>query len=111
MQVDFRNPLVGLVVALGFERRAADNQFISEHSQAPNVNGGVVFPPGNHFRGQVVQRAAQCFAPRGGRVHRPPKIGDFYQAPVADQQILRFDVPVDNVFAVAVVQGVGKLLD
>ncbi len=47
--------------------------------------------------------------PRAGRVDGPAEIGDL-QLPVdANQDVLRFDVPIDHVLRVAILQGVRHL--
>ena len=59
LQVDLEDALVRLAVPLRLEGRAAEQELVAEHAQAPHVHRRVVVPPLHHLRGQVVQRPAQ----------------------------------------------------
>ena len=59
LQVDLEDALVRLAVALRLEGRAAQQELVAQHAQAPHVHRRVVVPALHHLRGQVVQRPAQ----------------------------------------------------
>jgi len=70
-----------------------------------------MFPPLDHFWGQIVQCAAHGFPPIRGRMDAPSKVTDFEFAIDPDEEIFRFDIPVDYVFGVEVDESVGHLVD
>lgn len=58
----------------------------------------------NHLRRQIVQRATHRLAPARRRMHRPPKVCNL-QVPIQpQQQVLRLDVPMDDMLRVAVAE-------
>ena len=59
LQVDLEDAPVRLAVALGLKGRAAEQELVAQHPQAPHVHRRVVVPAFNHLRGQVVQSPAQ----------------------------------------------------
>jgi hypothetical protein len=62
-----------------------------------------------HFGGEVVQGAAEGL-PFALRVNGPPEIPDFNRLP-RQQNVLRFDIPVDNAISVQVAQPLTDLSD
>lgn len=62
----------------------------------------IIFFALDHLWRQVVERAAQRLASTAGRMHRPTKIRDLDVAAMVEQQILWFDVAMDDVVRVAV---------
>ena len=67
--------------------------------------------PFHHLRWQVIQRPAQRLAPAVGRMHAPPKVSDLDGAVNADQEILWFDVTVNHMLGVAILQRLGQRSD
>ena len=65
----------------------------------------------DHFRWEIVESAAEGGAPITWRVHAPAKVADLELAVDAEKQILRLDVPVDDVFRMEVGEGVCHLVD
>ena len=65
----------------------------------------VVLLVDNHLWGQVIQRAAEGVSPRCWRMDRPPEIRDLQCVFQANQDILRLDVPMDDVLGVAILDG------
>ncbi len=103
--------LVGTVVGGRLEGRLADEKLVAEHAQRPEVDLLVVRSIVYHLRREVVERAADGCATRGGRMHRPAKVSDLKVTVDAEQQVLWLDVAVNDLFRVAIAQGVGQLID
>lgn len=65
----------------------------------------------DHFRGHIVQGTAESSSkPRIRRVHTPAEICDF-EGVKAPQDVLRFEIPVDYVFALEISERLQNLLD
>ena len=65
----------------------------------------------DHLRWEIIERAAEGSAPITRRVHAPAKVADLELAVDAEKQILRLDIPVDDVFRMEVGEGVCHLVD
>jgi len=111
LEVHLRDPLISLVVGLCLEGRLPYEELVREHPEGPQVDLLVVHVPLDHLGRKVVQRSAHRRSPRRRRVNGPPEIGDFKIAFCVEEQVLRFNIPVDHFFAVAVSQGVRHLAD
>lgn len=92
-------------MALRLERRVADQKLVHQDPKAPDVDPLVVLFPFNHFGGQVVQRPAECLSARRRGVDGPAEISNLQLSPRPKQQILRLNVPVNNVLFVAIPEG------
>jgi len=111
LEIHFRDPLISLVVGLRLEGRLPYEELVRENPEGPQVDLLVVHVPLDHLGRKIVQRSAHRRASRRRRVYGPPEIGDFKIAFCVEEQVLRFNIPVDHFFAVAVSQGVRHLAD
>mmetsp|Transcript_31384 Transcript_31384/g.45953 ORF Transcript_31384/g.45953 Transcript_31384/m.45953 type:complete len:286 (+) Transcript_31384:190-1047(+) len=109
-QVDPLDPAVGGVVALRLKGGRPIEELVHQHAQAPNIHTRIVVLPLDHLRGEVVQGAAQGGPPAGWRMHGPPKVSNLQLAPESDQKILRLDITVNYMLAMAVNQSLRHLL-
>lgn len=76
-QIDAPNPPIRRVSIIRNKWRLAAQEFIGQHANAPIVDIRVVLLAIDHFRRQIIERAAHRVSPVGGRVRRPSEIGDF----------------------------------
>ncbi len=65
----------------------------------------------DHLGWEIVEGAAEGGAPVTRGVHAPAKVADLELAIDAKEEVLGFDVPVDDVLRVEVGEGVGHLVD
>ncbi len=64
---------------------------------------------GTHLRRQVVQSATHRFSAIRRRMHTPAKVCQFYNSQTVEE-ILRFDIPMNNVLAVDVLERLANLM-
>ena len=62
----------------------------------------VVLLVDNHLWREIVQGSTKCVTSRGRRVHCPAKVRNFQRVFQADQDVLRLDVSVNDVFRMTV---------
>lgn len=95
---------------LRLEWRPADEELVAQNAQAPLVDRVVVALAIDHLRRQVVERAAHRLALVRLGVRRPAEVGQLHVVVGGQHDVLRLQVAVDDVIAVAVVQRVGHLV-
>lgn len=86
----------------------ANEELVRQNAQTPQVNLFVVVVLRrarlDHLGREVIQRAAHGLPPVVGSMDAPAEIRDLDLAVDADQDVLRLDIPVDNMLAVQVSQ-------
>ena len=64
-QVDLGYPPIRLAVTFSLEGRLANEEFVAQHAETPQINFLVVHLAFNHLRGQIVEGATEgCTATR-----------------------------------------------
>ncbi len=104
--------VVGLNQLIAKRPKSVD-KLINQHSNTPDINPVVVLMrPLNHFRCKIIQSAAVSLSFRVDLVYKvgPTKICEFQKTVSIDQNILRFDISVNNVLLVDVGQSLDDLL-
>mmetsp|Transcript_21606 Transcript_21606/g.44583 ORF Transcript_21606/g.44583 Transcript_21606/m.44583 type:complete len:271 (-) Transcript_21606:618-1430(-) len=87
---------------LGLKGRTSHQKLVQQHPQRPRVHLLIVLLSLDHLRGKVVQRPAHGVPPRSRRVHTPPEIRNLDIVVRPEKQILRLDIPVNDVLRMAV---------
>lgn len=95
--VSLQDLLVRLVEGLREEGSMTHQQFIAQHSEAPEVDVLGVGLALYHFWRQIIDSATKRHAHRVGLMYGPAEVGDLQDAFVAQQKVLRLDVSVDDV--------------
>ena len=94
---------------VGFlERSLPGRQLKGEHSHRPDIHLLVVVLTSQHFWGKVVEGPAEGASP-GLRDHCPAEVSDLKRI-ARNQDVLRLDVPVDDVARVEVGKPLTNLL-
>lgn len=96
--------LVNLYRLIGKERRITGRHFVDEHSERPPVHRFIVALAQNDLRRQILGRAAQRPGP-SLHAFRKPEIRHLQVALVVDQQVLRLQIPIDQVQIVQILKG------
>ena len=65
----------------------------------------------DHLRREVVECTAHGGAPGGGRVDGPAEVGNLQITLHVEEEVLGLDVPVDDLLGVAILEGLGHLVD
>ena len=97
--------------ALVVERYFSAHQNVEHNPETPYIDlwAGVLLGL-QQFWGCEIQAAAECFQQISGREQvAQAKINDFDVASLADEDVLNFQVPVNDAVTVTVVQGAGDL--
>jgi hypothetical protein len=110
-EVDLDDAALGFRVPLRLKGRRAAEEFLREDAEGPVVHGVVVVLVLDHLGREVVERAAERRAARGGGMDGPAEIRDLEVAALADEEVLGLDVAVDDVLAVHLVERLGERCD
>lgn len=94
-----------------FEGRVPNEELVSQHTKCPIINLLIVLSPFHHLRWQIVQRSTQRHTPIPGSVYAPTKVADLQLAVDPQEQVLRLDITMNNVFPMQVHQRVRHLID
>ena len=106
MKIDGLNAPIGVDLRGALEWRLPDEKLVGENAKRPVIYALVVRFILDHFRRQVVQRAAQRLAPRGGSVDGLTEIGDLHFFPQSEQKIFGFYVAMNHFFRVTIYHGI-----
>ena len=82
-----------------FKWRFADEEFVAEDTERPEVDLFVVEVSFDHLRREVVESAAHRRASRGRRVDTPAEVGDLQVALHVQQKVFRLDITVNDLRA------------
>lgn len=98
---------------LGLKRRKSSIQLISKHSKRPNINSSVMRPPFYNFRAKVIRGSAHCPSFCIWGVNGPSKVS-YFQGLITllvlrNQNVLRFDIPVNDIHCVHVLKRFSNL--
>ena len=93
------------------EGRFAAKELVGEDAKGPEVHLLIVRLLIHHLWREVVERSTEGMPPVARRMHAPAEISQLELAINAEQQVLGLDVPVDDVLAVQVGEGIGHLRD
>ena len=107
--VDCQNFSIRFVRIFILKRRIAYQKLVRQHAQTPVVDLFVVSIVVDHFGRQIVQRTAHGLPTRRRRMYTPAKVGNLELAKVADQNVFRFDVSMNDLFLMADVDRVDNL--
>eukprot|EP00906_Rhabdomonas_costata_P037627 RCo053038 len=102
---------VHLVGVLRVERRNAHEHLVQQNPQSPPIDGLPVARPFKNLRSNVLGSSAEGegLLLRGHRGLRQPEVRQAGVPTPVQHHVLRFQVPVDDVLTVEVVQGRGHL--
>lgn len=95
----------------GLKWWSTGQEFVAQHTQAPNIHSGAMVMSLHHLGREVIQCPAQCLAPTVGRMHRPSKICNLELTLESNQQIFGFDITMNHMLRMAVDQCVAKRHD
>ena len=80
----------------GLEWWSTSQEFVAQHTQAPNIHSGAMVMSLHHLGREVIQCPTQCLASTVGRMHRPSKICNLELTLESDQQIFGFYITMDH---------------
>ena len=105
---------MSLMFVITFKRRSADNEFVGENAQAPDIDTFVVrsiFTVAvDHLRREVVQSATHRVPAIGRRMYTPPEISQLDHTK-AVEKVLRLNVSVDYILGVNIFESLTDLKD
>ena len=117
-EVDSGYPLVRVAGMFLLEGRVTDKELVQKHTEGPDVDTLVVLAGLDHLRWKVVEGAAHSgssvaalAAKVAADVGRPPEVSELDTLVKMDEDVLRLQVSVYEVFAVEVFQRPGDLVD
>ncbi len=91
--------------------RLALDHLDGHDAQGPDIHFGPVVLPGDHFRRHPIRRAhhRRPLVLLGGNLRAEAKIGELYVAFHAEEDVVGFNIPMDDVALVEEVQGLQDL--
>lgn len=87
------------------------HELIEQDAKSPNIHPAVVLLVDHHLWREIVQGSTEFVTSRGRRMHCPAKVRNFQRVFQADQDVLRLDVSVNDVFRMTVLDSLHHLLE
>lgn len=109
LDVDVTNPPACGPLRIFFEWRSSDKELVQENAKLPDVHAGIVLAACDHFWWKVVEGPAESGTAGCWGMDRPSEVCKLEISVQANKDVLWFDIAVDDVLGVAVMDGVAHL--